>query len=64
MNRLYVVSGVDHDREELGGQVQQVADPESELVRSLAKSRAKHLATDLYETPSQERDVLELERSI
>ena len=48
-NHLYVVAGADPDREELGGEVARIADPTAELVRALARSRAKDLALDVYE---------------
>lgn len=48
-NSLYVVAGVDPEREELGGEIETVADPTSELIRALGRSRAKDLAVDVYE---------------
>lgn len=48
-NSLYVVTGVDPEREELGGEIASVSDPTSELIRALGRSRAKDLAVDVYE---------------
>ncbi|MBA2312960.1 MAG: relaxase domain-containing protein [Actinobacteria bacterium] len=48
-NRLYVVAGIDPDREELGGQVAGIEDPMKELVAAVGRSRAKDLALDSYE---------------
>lgn len=48
-NSLYVVAGVDPERDEVGGQVAKVADPTAELIRALGRSRAKELAMDVYE---------------
>ena len=48
-NSLYVVAGVDPEREELGGEIAGVTDPTSELIRALGRSRAKDLAVDVYE---------------
>ncbi len=45
-NRLYVVAGVDLDREDTGGQVTRLADPVAAVTRSLGRSRAKELALD------------------
>jgi ATP-dependent exoDNAse (exonuclease V) alpha subunit len=45
-NRLYVVAGVDAEREELGGQVAGITDPMKELVSAVSRSRAKSLALD------------------
>ncbi|MDQ3913769.1 MAG: relaxase domain-containing protein [Actinomycetota bacterium] len=48
-NRLYVVAGVDLDREDTGGQVARAADPMPALTRALGRSRAKELALDRLE---------------
>ena len=48
-NRLYVVAGVDLDREDTGGQVTRAADPMPALIRALGRSRAKELALDRVE---------------
>ena len=48
-NSLYVVSGVDPDRDQVGGQVAAVDDPLAELTRALQRSHAKDLAIDVYE---------------
>jgi len=48
-NSLYVVAGVDPEREATGGQVERVADPTKELIRAVGRSRAKDLALDVYE---------------
>jgi hypothetical protein len=48
-NRLYVVTGVDPERDELGGQVETSGDPLKDLVRAIGRSRAKDLALDTYE---------------
>lgn len=48
-NRLYVVAGVDLDREDTGGQVARAADPMPALTRALGRSRAKELALDALE---------------
>jgi hypothetical protein len=48
-NRLYVVAGVDLDREDTGGQVARAADPMPALTRALGRSRAKELALDSWE---------------
>lgn len=48
-NHLYVVSGLDPGREDVGGQVAPVSDPMKELVRALGRSRGKELALDAYE---------------
>jgi ATP-dependent exoDNAse (exonuclease V) alpha subunit len=45
-NHMYVVAGVDLDREELGGQVAGIDDPLEEVIRALGRSRAKELAID------------------
>jgi ATP-dependent exoDNAse (exonuclease V) alpha subunit len=65
-NRLYVVAGIDPERDELGGQVEKIADPKEELVRSLGKSRAKHLAIDSLEAQDLGRnpEPIEMERSL
>lgn len=49
-NSLYVVTGIDPEREELGGEISSAGDPTSELIRALGRSRAKDLALDVYET--------------
>ncbi len=48
-NRLYVVAGIDPEREEVGGEVAAITDPLKELVSSVGRSRAKELALDAYE---------------
>lgn len=48
-NRLYVVAGVDLDREDTGGQVARDVDPMPALTRALGRSRAKELALDRLE---------------
>jgi hypothetical protein len=48
-NRLYVVGGIDPDREDVGGEVQGIEDPLKELVAAVGRSRAKDLALDSYE---------------
>jgi hypothetical protein len=48
-NRLYVVGGVDPDREDVGGEVTGIEDPLKELVAAVGRSRAKDLALDSYE---------------
>lgn len=48
-NRLYVVGGIDPDREELGGEVAGIEDPLKELIAAVGRSRAKDLALDSYE---------------
>lgn len=48
-NRLYVVAGIDPEREEVGGEVAGIEDPMKELVRAVGRSRAKDLALDSYE---------------
>jgi hypothetical protein len=58
-NHLYVVAGADPEREDLGGEVAPVADPTAELVRALARSRAKDLALDVYE----QRDIPDMTMS-
>jgi conjugative relaxase-like TrwC/TraI family protein len=45
-NRLYVVAGVDLDREDTGGEVARPVDPVMVVTRSLGRSRAKELALD------------------
>ena len=45
-NHLYVVAGIDAEREELGGQVAGVEDPLEEVTRALGRSRGKDLAID------------------
>lgn len=49
-NRLYVVAGADLEREELGGQVTIGDDPLKDLTRAVARSRAKELALDSYQS--------------
>ncbi|MDQ3954134.1 MAG: relaxase domain-containing protein [Actinomycetota bacterium] len=46
-NRMYVVAGIDLDREDTGGQVIRPSDPLPALTRSLGRSRAKELALDV-----------------
>ena len=48
-NRLYVVAGIDPERDELGGAVAGVDDPLKELIAAVGRSRAKDLALDSYE---------------
>ncbi len=48
-NSLYVVSGTDPEREQLGGEVAVASDPTAELIKGLSRSRAKDLALDVYE---------------
>lgn len=48
-NSLYVVSGVDPERSEAGGQVERIVDPTKELIRAVGRSRAKDLALDVFE---------------
>jgi conjugative relaxase-like TrwC/TraI family protein len=48
-NRLYVVAGVDPDRQDVGGEIAVPTDPMKELVRAIGRSRAKDLALDTYE---------------
>lgn len=48
-NRLYVVGGIDPDREDVGGEVAGIEDPLKELVAAVGRSRAKDLALDSYE---------------
>lgn len=48
-NRLYVVAGIDADREEVGGEVAAIEDPLKEVVAAVGRSRAKDLALDSYE---------------
>lgn len=48
-NRLYVVGGIDPDREDVGGEVTGTEDPLKELVAAVGRSRAKDLALDSYE---------------
>lgn len=48
-NRLYVVGGIDPDREDVGGEVTGIEDPLKELVAAVGRSRAKELALDSYE---------------
>ncbi|MDQ3964614.1 MAG: relaxase domain-containing protein [Actinomycetota bacterium] len=45
-NRLYVVAGVDLDREDTGGQVVRPSDPIPVVAHALGRSRAKELALD------------------
>lgn len=61
-NDLYVVTGRDPERDAVGGQVARVEDPTEEVIRALGRSRAKHLAIDVYEEDTRERDVAEIER--
>jgi Ti-type conjugative transfer relaxase TraA len=69
-NHLYVVAGIDAEREELGGQVAGVDDPLEEVTRALGRSRGKELAIDtgdlsLREEPSSPpKEARVLERSI
>lgn len=49
-NRLYVVAGVDTEREEVGGEVTTIQDPLEEVIDAVGRSRAKDLAVDVYET--------------
>jgi conjugative relaxase-like TrwC/TraI family protein len=49
VNSLYVVAGIDPERDEVGGQVARPDDPRAELMRALERSRAKDLALDVYE---------------
>jgi conjugative relaxase-like TrwC/TraI family protein len=49
-NRLYVVAGVDTEREEVGGEVAVIQDPLEEVIDAVGRSRAKDLAVDVYET--------------
>jgi len=51
-NRLYVVAGVDPEREEVGGEVASIDDPLREVVDAVGRSRAKDLAIDVYEQES------------
>lgn len=48
-NSLYVVAGIDPERDATGGQVERVADPTKQLIRAVGRSRAKDLALDIYE---------------
>jgi hypothetical protein len=48
-NRLYVVGGIDPDREDVGGEVVGIEDPLKELIAAVGRSRAKDLALDAYE---------------
>ena len=48
-NSLYVVSGLDPERDQVGGQIAAVDDPLAELTRALQRSQAKDLAIDVYE---------------
>ena len=48
-NRLYVVAGIDPEREEVGGEVTGIEDPLQEVVEAVGRSRAKDLAVDVYE---------------
>ena len=48
-NSLYVVAGVDPDRDQAGGQVERISDPTKELIKAVGRSRAKDLALDIYE---------------
>jgi Ti-type conjugative transfer relaxase TraA len=48
-NSLYVVAGVDPERDLAGGQVERVSDPTKELIKAVGRSRAKDLALDIYE---------------
>lgn len=50
-NRLYVVAGIDHDRQDVGGEVASVTDPMEELVSAVGRSRAKSLALDTFGDP-------------
>jgi Ti-type conjugative transfer relaxase TraA len=70
-NRLYVVAGIDADREEVGGEIEAIKDPLKEVVAALGRSRAKDLALDSYEhgemrnmTNAELRQQWERERSI
>lgn len=45
-NRLYVLAGVDLDREDTGGQVVRPSDPVPAVAHALGRSRAKELALD------------------
>jgi Ti-type conjugative transfer relaxase TraA len=56
-NKLYVVAGVDHDREEVGGEVVSVSDPLSEVTSAVGRSRAKDLAVDVYERAAENRNL-------
>ena len=49
-NRLYVVAGVDIEREEVGGEVATIQEPLEEVIDAVGRSRAKDLAVDVYET--------------
>jgi conjugative relaxase-like TrwC/TraI family protein len=46
-NRLYVVAGIDLEREEVGGQVAGIEDPLEEVIDAVGRSRAKDLALDV-----------------
>lgn len=48
-NRLYVVAGLDGDREEVGGEVERIKDPLAEVAAAVGRSRAKDLALDSFE---------------
>ena len=48
-NSLYVVAGVDPERDQAGGQVERISDPTKELIKAVGRSRAKDLALDIYE---------------
>lgn len=70
-NRLYVVAGIDADREDVGGEVEAIKDPLKEVVAAVGRSRAKDLALDSYEheeirnlTNAQLRQQWEKTRSI
>ena len=65
-NRLYVVGGIDPDREDVGGEVAGSEDPLKELVAGVGRSRAKDLALDLYEErePQKRGAVTDLDRAL
>lgn len=48
-NRLYVLAGVDADRDDVGGEVAVIEDPLREVVAAVGRSRAKELALDSYD---------------
>jgi len=48
-NRLYVVAGIDPERDEVGGQTAAIRDPLQEVIAAIGRSRAKELALDSYE---------------
>lgn len=54
-NRLYVVGGIDADREEVGGEVAEVEDPMEELIAAVGRSRGKTLALESYEQDVSEQ---------